>query len=55
MKNTPFLTFTILGAWVMLSPWILGFASINLALWGNLLGGMLIIVAAFKYFGFPKS
>lgn len=50
-----FWTFLGVGAWVFLSPWILGFSSINLALWSNLLAGALIVVLAVRAFGFPKG
>lgn len=33
-----------LGAWVAASPWILGFASVNLARWGNVLAGGLVLL-----------
>jgi hypothetical protein len=35
----------IVGIWVAVSPWVLGFASISSALWSNLITGMLSLVA----------
>lgn len=34
----------ILGVWIFVSPWILGFYEINLALWSNLIAGIAIAV-----------
>ncbi len=33
-----------LGVWLILSPWILGFSSLNLVSWNNLLVGALAII-----------
>lgn len=30
----------VLSVWIILSPWVLGFASINLALWSNIIIGV---------------
>ena len=35
-----------LGAWLIVSPWVLGFASINLALWNNVIAGIVFILLA---------
>lgn len=35
-----------LGSWALLSPWILGFSDINLAVWNSVLIGALIILFA---------
>lgn len=34
----------ILAVWVFISPWVLGFYEINLALWSNLIAGIAIAV-----------
>jgi len=34
----------ILGAWLMISPWLLGFSSISLMKWSNLLVGLIIVL-----------
>lgn len=34
----------VLGVWVLVSPWILGFADINLALWSNVVSGIIIVM-----------
>jgi hypothetical protein len=53
--KSPFWTLLGISAWILLSPWILGFASINLALWGNLLGGFVLLIFAFRFFVFDKK
>lgn len=35
----------VLGGWTVLSPWILGFYELNLAVWNALLVGCVIILA----------
>lgn len=35
-----------IGAWLTLSPWILGFSSLNLAFWNNIIIGIAIILTA---------
>ncbi len=34
----------VLGAWLIISPWILGFSDLNLPSWNNALIGTLVIV-----------
>jgi len=36
-----------LGVWSILSPWILGFSSIDLAAWNSIFLGTLMIVFSF--------
>jgi len=36
----------VLGLWVLASPWILGFAGITIALWSNIIAGVLIAIFA---------
>ncbi|KKT89080.1 MAG: hypothetical protein UX26_C0024G0003 [Parcubacteria group bacterium GW2011_GWC1_45_9] len=36
----------VLGVWLFISPWVLGYASINLMLWNNLIIGGLVIIFA---------
>jgi hypothetical protein len=33
-----------IGAWLIISPWILGFSVLNLAAWNSVLAGGLLIV-----------
>ncbi|MEK7513206.1 MAG: SPW repeat protein [Patescibacteria group bacterium] len=33
-----------LGVWLITSPWVLGFSSLNLATWNNVLVGALMVV-----------
>jgi hypothetical protein len=35
----------VLGAWVLVSPWLLGFSDISLAKWSNVLCGLVLIIA----------
>lgn len=33
-----------LGIWILLSPWLLGFSSISIMTWSNLIAGIIIIL-----------
>ena len=33
-----------IGIWILLSPWILGFSSISIMTWSNLIAGIIIIL-----------
>ena len=33
-----------IGIWIFLSPWILGFSSISIMTWSNLIAGIIIIL-----------
>jgi len=33
-----------LGIWILLSPWLLGFSSISIMTWSNLIVGIIIIL-----------
>lgn len=35
---------TVMGLWVLLSPWILGFGDISLAKWSSILSGLIIFL-----------
>ena len=55
MRNLSWLQLLI-GAWIIISPWILGFSSINIALWSCLIGGMLtVIISLWQLFGEDKN
>ena len=42
----------VIGAIVFVSPWVMGFSDISLALWSNTVTGlMLIIIALWHLFG----
>ncbi|MFA5173424.1 MAG: SPW repeat protein [Candidatus Paceibacterota bacterium] len=46
MKNRNlFITLIILGIWVFVSPWVLGFSGLELALWSNIFSGTIAIVS----------
>lgn len=45
----------VLGFWLFVSPWILGYASINLMLWNNLLVGGLAVIFALWNFSPPEA
>lgn len=38
--------YLILGVWIFVSPWLLGFAENLMALWSNLLVGLILVIAA---------
>lgn len=42
----------ILGLWVLISPWALDFSALTVALWSNVISGVLIIIfALWELFG----
>ena len=47
----------VIGAWILISPWLLGFASLGLMKWSNVLAGLvLVLMSAWALFGKePKS
>ena len=41
-----------LGAWIIISPWILGFSEISLAKWSNIVVGVImLILSLWELFG----
>jgi len=36
----------VLGLWIFVSPWILGFSDIATALWSNIIAGGLVVILA---------
>ncbi len=34
----------IIGVWLVISPWILGFSSITLMKWGNVIAGLILVL-----------
>lgn len=34
----------VIGAWVLLSPWILGFSALTFAKWSNIIVGLIIVI-----------
>ncbi|MDP2598542.1 MAG: SPW repeat protein [Candidatus Liptonbacteria bacterium] len=46
----------VLGFWVLVSPWLLGFSSISIMKWSNLLVGLvLVLMNTWIIFGEKKS
>ncbi len=42
----------ILGAWVMLSPWLMGWSGVSLMMWSNLFAGLaLVLIPLWFMFG----
>jgi len=42
----------VLGLWIFVSPWVLGFSSISTALWSNVIVGALVVIfALWEIFG----
>jgi hypothetical protein len=45
----------VVGAFVLASPWLLGFSDITLARWGNVICGLiLILVSVWELYGTPS-
>lgn len=45
-----------IGIWILISPWLLGFASITIMKWSSLLAGLAIILLnAWQIFGEKRS
>jgi hypothetical protein len=36
--------YVVIGCWIMISPWLLGFSEITLAKWSNVLFGLAIVI-----------
>jgi hypothetical protein len=34
----------IIGAWILISPWLLGFSDISLAKWSDVLCGLVLVM-----------
>lgn len=34
----------VIGVWLLLAPWLLGFSELNLAAWNSIMAGALVIV-----------
>lgn len=52
MKRASRWPLLVLGIWVLVSPWILGFYAINIALISNVIAGVLIItLSLWELFG----
>lgn len=34
----------VLGAWILLSPWLLGFSAFTFAKWSNIIVGLVIVI-----------
>jgi len=46
----------VLGVWILVSPWLLGYASISAALWSNIIGGALVaLTGLWGIFGEPSK
>jgi hypothetical protein len=46
----------ILGLWIFVSPWILGFSGISTALWSNvIIGALVAIFSLWNLFGGKSS
>ena len=38
--------YLILGVWIFVSPWLLGFSDHTAALWSSLIVGLLLVISA---------
>lgn len=47
----------IIGLWLIISPWLLGFRSISVMMWSNTLVGIILVIAGLweKYGGGENS
>jgi hypothetical protein len=46
----------VIGVWVLLSPWFLGWSGIPVIMWSNLLAGVLVIIlGVWQIFGEPQG
>jgi hypothetical protein len=46
----------VLGLWVLVSPWVMGFADLTAALWSNVIAGALIVIfSLWQLFGGKSS
>ncbi len=42
----------VLGIWILVSPWTLGFSSIAIMMWSNVISGtILILISVWEIFG----
>ncbi|NCN53185.1 hypothetical protein COY65_01915 [Candidatus Jorgensenbacteria bacterium CG_4_10_14_0_8_um_filter_39_13] len=39
-----------LGAWLLISPWLLGFSRLDLVVWNNIVVGILLLIFSFWNF-----
>ncbi|MBU6500593.1 MAG: SPW repeat protein [Patescibacteria group bacterium] len=45
-----------IGFWILISPWLLGFSSITIMKWSNLIAGLIIIILnVWQIFGEKRS
>jgi len=45
----------LLSIWLIISPWILGFSSLNLVVWNNIAVAFLVIILIFWDFSPPQA
>jgi hypothetical protein len=46
----------VLGLWVLVSPWVMGFADLTSALWSSVIAGALIVIfSLWQLFGGKSS
>ena len=44
------------GIWILVSPWLLGFSSISIMMWSNLIAGVvLVLINVWAIFGDEKT
>jgi uncharacterized membrane protein YccC len=49
-------TLLVVGIWILISPWVLGFSDISVAMWSNVLCGILLaILGAWSIFKESQS
>lgn len=48
MKYWNFWALTVLGLWLIVAPWALGFSLFNLVRWNSIFTGILILIVSFS-------
>lgn len=45
----------VLGVWLIISPWLLGYSALNLPSWNSILMGVLVIIFSLWTVSSPKQ
>lgn len=45
MKKKIYIFLLAVGVWIIVSPFVLGFSGLSLALWGNVFSGVAVVLA----------
>ncbi|MCL4399794.1 SPW repeat protein [Patescibacteria group bacterium] len=50
-----FVILIVIGVWLIISPWVLGYSALNLPSWNNLLMGALVVIFSLWNISAPKG